>query len=159
MTDKLQPTEQDRHTFSHNGQKVYQWDQTLEEVNVYVDAPPGLAAKFLFCDIECQKVKFGIKGNPPFLDKPLERKCIKEDSFWTLEDGELHMTLTKMEKGAMWPAAFQGQTTDAMSADKDQKRLLLERFQQEHAGFDFSGAEVSGSCPDPRTFMEGVKYA
>ena len=35
------------------------------------------------------------------------------------------------------------------------KRLLLERFGQENPGFDFSGAEVNGSVPDPRVFMNG----
>ena len=68
MADRLLPTESERHTFTHNGQKVYQWDQTLEEVNIYVDVPEGCSAKFLFCDIDSQHLKFGIKGNPPFLD-------------------------------------------------------------------------------------------
>jgi hypothetical protein len=36
-----------------------------------------------------------------------------------------------------------------------QKRILLERFQEENPGFDFSGAEVNGTVPDPRTFMGG----
>ena len=32
------------------------------------------------------------------------------------------------------------------------------RFQEEHPGFDFSGAEFSGSAPDPRKFMGGVPH-
>ncbi len=39
-----------------------------------------------------------------------------------------------------------------------QKNILLERFQEENPGFDFSGAEVNGMVPDPRNFMGGVKY-
>jgi hypothetical protein len=37
------------------------------------------------------------------------------------------------------------------------KKLLLERFQEEHSGFDFSDAEVNGNVPDPRDFMGGIK--
>ena len=39
-----------------------------------------------------------------------------------------------------------------------QKSIMKERFQEENPGFDFSNAEFSGSCPDPRTFMGGVNY-
>ena len=35
---------------------------------------------------------------------------------------------------------------------------MLERFQEEHPGFDFSNAEFNGSIPNPRTFMGGVSY-
>jgi len=37
-----------------------------------------------------------------------------------------------------------------------QKGLMLERFQSEHAGFDFSGATFNGNVPDPKSFMKGV---
>jgi hypothetical protein len=36
--------------------------------------------------------------------------------------------------------------------------MLLERFQAEHPGFDFSGAEVTGAVPDPRTFLGGMRH-
>ncbi len=39
------------------------------------------------------------------------------------------------------------------------KNILLERFQQENPGFDFSDAKMNGNVPDPRNFMGGVKYA
>jgi len=39
---------------------------------------------------------------------------------------------------------------------EDQKRLMLERFQLENPGFDFSGAEFTGTVPDPRTFMRNL---
>jgi hypothetical protein len=57
-----------RHAFVHEGRKVYEWDQSLTDVNVYVEVPPGVRARDMFCDIERQHVRFGIKGNPPFLD-------------------------------------------------------------------------------------------
>lgn len=30
------------------------------------------------------------------------------ESFWTLEDGELHITLTKLDKAKPWDAALSG---------------------------------------------------
>ncbi len=66
MSDKLAPSE--RHVFSHQGRKVYEWDQTLAEVNVYVETPPGIRAKDMFCDILRQHIRFGMQGNPPFMD-------------------------------------------------------------------------------------------
>jgi hypothetical protein len=47
---------------------------------------------------------------------------------------------------------------DPMTHQEVQKKVMLERFQEEHPGFDFSGAEFNGMAPDPREFMGGVKY-
>eukprot|EP00238_Polyblepharides_amylifera_P007353 CAMPEP_0196585588 /NCGR_PEP_ID=MMETSP1081-20130531/51248_1 /TAXON_ID=36882 /ORGANISM="Pyramimonas amylifera, Strain CCMP720" /LENGTH=126 /DNA_ID=CAMNT_0041907187 /DNA_START=275 /DNA_END=655 /DNA_ORIENTATION=- len=125
---------------------------------MYVNVPPGIKAQQIFCDVHTRSLKFGIKGNPPFLEKAFHRPVIEGDSFWTLEDGVLHLTLAKMEKGQMWRGVLEGHDTDPVSADKDQKRLMLERFQEENPGFDFSGAEFNGACPDPRMFMGGISY-
>ena len=47
---------------------------------------------------------------------------------------------------------------DPLTQQEVQKSILLERFQEENPGFDFSGAEVNGMVPNPRDFMGGVKY-
>ena len=39
------------------------------------------------------------------------------------------------------------------------KSILLERFQEENPGFDFSEAKMDGNVPNAREFMGGVKYA
>jgi hypothetical protein len=84
---------------------------------------------------------------------------IVKESFWTLEDGEIHVNLQKMRKAETWTSAFAGHAPlDPLAAQADQSRILLERFGEEHPGFDFSGATVNGTVPDPRTFMDGVKY-
>lgn len=36
-------------------------------------------------------------------------------------------------------------------------RLLKNGVHAQHPGFDFSGAEVSGEAPNPRTFMGGLR--
>ncbi|ONM25715.1 NudC domain-containing protein 2 [Zea mays] len=81
-----------------------------------------------------------------------------DSSFWTIEDGEMHITLQKREKGKTWSSPIQGQgILDPYAADQEQKRLMLQRFQEENPGFDFSQAQFSGTCPDPRTFMGGIR--
>lgn len=48
------------------------------------------------------------------------------------EDGELHITLQKREKGKTWSSPIQGQgILDPYAADQEQKRLMLQRFQEE----------------------------
>lgn len=47
---------------------------------------------------------------------------------------------------------------DPLAQEESRKQMMLERFQQENPGFDFSNAEFNGAAPDPRTFMGGVKY-
>ncbi len=49
-------------------QLVYEWDQTVSEVNLYVSVPPGVRAKQLYVDILQTHIKFGMHPNPPFLD-------------------------------------------------------------------------------------------
>lgn len=47
---------------------------------------------------------------------------------------------------------------DPYTQSEVQKSLMLERFQEENPGFDFSGASFNGQVPDPKTFMGGVGY-
>mmetsp|Transcript_10917 Transcript_10917/g.32472 ORF Transcript_10917/g.32472 Transcript_10917/m.32472 type:complete len:160 (-) Transcript_10917:78-557(-) len=154
MADKLAPST--RHQFKHNGQTVYEWDQTFSEVNIYVEVPPGISSKALFCDITTSRVSLGIKGNPPYLAHDLSASCKKDESFWTLEDSTLHISLTKSAEGEPWPSAFAGHAIDAKTQQEDQQRLMLERFQMENPGFDFSGATFNGAVPNPRTFMKDI---
>eukprot|EP00850_Spirogloea_muscicola_P005203 SM000023S07659 [mRNA] locus=s23:774412:775853:+ [translate_table: standard] len=156
MAEKLAPTA--RHELVHQGRVVLEWDQTVEEVNLYVPLPPGARARQVFCDIAPRSIAVGLKGaSSRYLDHVLEAAVKSSESFWTIEDGVLHVTLQKVEKAHSWtsPLAGQGQL-DPYSADMEKRRLLLERFQLEHPGFDFSGANVNGACPDPDQFMGGL---
>eukprot|EP01111_Echinosteliopsis_oligospora_P012959 TRINITY_DN4530_c0_g1_i4.p1 TRINITY_DN4530_c0_g1~~TRINITY_DN4530_c0_g1_i4.p1 ORF type:complete len:154 (+),score=46.79 TRINITY_DN4530_c0_g1_i4:41-502(+) len=146
-----------RQKFQHNGRTIYEWDQTLEEVNIYVSPPQGITAKMIACEIEPQGISLGIKGNPPFIKEAFFATVKKKESFWTLEDGEIHISLQKMLKGEMWLSALKGQQPlDPLSEEEVKKKLMLERFQSENPGFDFSGAQFSGQAPDARTFMGGI---
>lgn len=52
----------------HAGKTVYEWEQSLEEVNLYIETPPGVKADRVDCKITPRHIRLGIKGNPPFLD-------------------------------------------------------------------------------------------
>lgn len=39
--------------------------------------------------------------------------------------------MDEWSKGESWPCALKGHVTNAMDAEEDKKRLLLERFQME----------------------------
>ncbi|KAM1148615.1 hypothetical protein ACFX2B_028996 [Malus domestica] len=135
MAEKLAPEK--RHSFVHNGQKVFEWDQTLEE---------------------SKHVEVGIKGNPPYLNHDLTCPVKTDCSFWTLEDDIMHITLQKRDKGQTWASPIVGEgQLNPYSTDLEQKRLMLQRFQEENPGFDFSQAQFTGGCPDPRTFMGGIR--
>lgn len=143
-----------RHVYSHAGKTVYEWDQSLSEVNIYVEVPQGVRAKQLTVSIKPQHLSVGIKDLPAYLDKELGGLVRVSESLWTLEDGVLHIQLAKAQADTTWASAIAGHELRADQQQEDQKRLLLERFQQEHPGFDFSSAEFSGGeVPDPRTFL------
>jgi hypothetical protein len=75
---------------------------------------------------------------------------------WTIEDGVLLITLSKAKKAETWPSVFKGHgTLDAVATEEAHKQMLLERFQAENPGFDFSQAAINGQVPDPRHFMGG----
>lgn len=156
MAEKLAPEK--RHQFIHKGQKVLEWDQTLEEVNIYIDLPPNVPKNKFTAKIESRHIQVGIKMCPPYLDHDLFAPVKTDSSFWTIEDEVMHLTLQKRDKGQTWSSPFHGQVgLDPLKTTEEQKRLMLQRFQEENPGFDFSQAEFSGNCPDPRSFMGGIR--
>lgn len=47
---------------------MFEWDQTLEEVNIYITLPPNVPKKLFYSKIESRHLEVGIKGNPPYLN-------------------------------------------------------------------------------------------
>jgi len=146
--------------FEHGGQTVYEWEQTLEDVSLYITPPPLVKASMLYCTITPSHLTLGLKGAPhPFIDETTAGSVKATESFWTLEDGELHILLQKASKGEVWPSALAGRgALDPLTSETVRKQLMLERFQEENPGFDFSNANFNGAVPDPQTFLGGVKY-
>eukprot|EP01017_Pseudomicrothorax_dubius_P031502 TRINITY_DN4035_c0_g1_i7.p1 TRINITY_DN4035_c0_g1~~TRINITY_DN4035_c0_g1_i7.p1 ORF type:complete len:180 (+),score=27.53 TRINITY_DN4035_c0_g1_i7:111-650(+) len=165
-----------RQKYIYKDQEIYEWEQTIDEVHIYIKPPkaclpkykdqvlkqlgPGQTLPKLEVEIKSGHIKVGIKGTKPYIDEDLEKTCVASDSIWCIEDDELHIILQKGLKADVWPSVFKGHGgVDELTKAEIQKKLLLERFQEENPGFDFSNAQFNGMAPDPRTFMGGVKYS
>ncbi|RLN61255.1 hypothetical protein BBJ29_001596 [Phytophthora kernoviae] len=148
-----------RRAFKHDGQDIYEWEQSLEEVNIFIKPPPGVTAQQIQCDITVNHVTLGLHGvMDKFLNHDLSSSVVVAESYWMLDSGELNINLQKMKKGFIWPSVFVGHgELDPMAQETTKQQMMLERFQEENPGFDFSNAEFNGAAPDPRTFMGGVK--
>ena len=85
---------------------------------------------------------------------------IPKDSFWTLEDNELiYIQLQKIKRHDSWVSVLAGQNEiDPFTKQEMDKKMMLEKFQRENPGFDFSGANFSGNLPqNPSTFGDDWK--
>lgn len=76
--------EENRLAFKHNGVTIYEWDQNLEEINVYFKPPKYALPKYLKENkatygenfvtakfeivIKPDHLTLGIKGQKPFID-------------------------------------------------------------------------------------------
>ena len=120
--------------FEYEGRTIYEWEQSLSEVNIYLEPPPEIPAKLFDIKITHNHLKVGLKDAPPFLDEDTGGIVIADDSLWTLTDGELNINLQKMNKAEAWDCALKGQlgnTLDAFTKEETKKKLMLERFQEE----------------------------
>ena len=154
----------------------YEWNQNVEEVNLNVTCEVGLSAKKVKCIITTTHLQLktsdgggggggggegegeGEGGDKVLLDHKTVGQVKPDESFWTIDSkrGVINITLQKSHEGKTWSSVFQGhETLDHQAKESEQRRLLLERFQLEHPGFDFSGAEINGAVPDASTFMGG----
>ena len=162
--------------YTFEGRLIYEWEQSLEEVNIYIIPPPGVTSSqfvigivceiiivfhsYIVIDIGHHHLKVGLKSTTQaYIDEDTGGPVKPNESMWTLVDKELNINLQKMNKGEVWDCALQGQggqQLDVLAKEEAKKKILLERFQEEHPGFDFSGAEFNGAVPDARTFLGGV---
>ena len=120
--------------FEHDGRTIYEWEQSLTEVNIYLEPPPEIPSKMFEIVIAHKHLRVGIKGAPPFIDEDTGGPVIPDDSLWTLIDGELNINLQKMNKAEAWDCALMGQSgnkIDAFTKEETKKKLMLERFQEE----------------------------
>lgn len=61
----------------------------------------------------------GLKGSPPFLDEDLAGQVKSSESYWMIEDDELHIQLCKLSKAETWSQACKGhQSLDPMTQNE-----------------------------------------
>jgi hypothetical protein len=51
-----------------SGRLIYEWDQTIEEVNIYIDPPAGVTKDVLEIVIQPKRVSVGVKSTPPYIN-------------------------------------------------------------------------------------------
>jgi hypothetical protein len=161
-----------RYAFEFNGQTIYEWEQTLEDVTIYVKPPPTVEkGNQIRCQISPSHLQLGLQGGAQwFLSEPTGGLVDVSESTWSLEEDDANprqklicIYLIKAHKAEQWDTALAGRhsttTLDPVAKEQVKKELMLERFQEENPGFDFRGADFNGAVPDPREFMGGVKYS
>ena len=144
--------------FRYDGRLIYEFEQTLSEVVMYIPTPATKASEIV-CRLLPSKVQIGLRGaDRLFLDEATYQAIDTDESTWTFGQ-QLEVYLQKANKGVVWPSIFQGGVElNPSQLETVRQELMLERFGEENPGFDFRGAEFNGSVPDPRTFMGGVGY-
>ncbi|XP_077618419.1 nudC domain-containing protein 2 isoform X1 [Crocuta crocuta] len=125
-----------------------QWYQTLEEVFIEVQVPPGTRAQDIQCGLQSRHVALAVGGRE-ILKGKLFDSTIADEGTWTLEDRKMVrivLTKTKRDAANCWTSLLESEyAADPWVQDQMQRKLTLERFQKENPGFDFSGAEISGN--------------
>ncbi|XP_033923098.1 nudC domain-containing protein 2 [Melopsittacus undulatus] len=124
------------------------WYQTLEEVFIEVQVPPGTRAKDICCSLQSQHIALSVRGQDVLQGKLFD-STVTDEGTWTLEDRKLIQIVlmkTNRDAGNCWTSLLENEyAADPWVQDQMQRKLTLERFQKENPGFDFSGAEISGN--------------
>eukprot|EP01088_Endostelium_zonatum_P011558 TRINITY_DN25704_c0_g1_i1.p1 TRINITY_DN25704_c0_g1~~TRINITY_DN25704_c0_g1_i1.p1 ORF type:complete len:155 (-),score=45.70 TRINITY_DN25704_c0_g1_i1:137-601(-) len=136
----------------------YVWSQTIDEVHVTIMLPKGTTGKQLEVKITNTELIVKLKSESECRVKgEFAGQVKKGDCLWTLEDNEkLVINLSKGKHHESWPSLLKGEhVLDPFMKEKMDKKMMLEKFQKENPGFDFSGAEFTGQIPkDPTNFMK-----
>lgn len=173
--DDFKKQSQGRQKFIYDGQVIYEWEQTLEDVLIYIKTPEVLLEKNkeivrknlkvgqkmpkLEVEFKCDNLKIQISGADPYINEKLTSKVRNSECLWEIDGEEIIITLPKALKGETWKSVFIGHgNLNELQLEEVKKKMLKERFQEEHGGFDFSDANISGNVPDPKNFLGGLKY-
>ncbi|KAK4308201.1 hypothetical protein Pmani_020089 [Petrolisthes manimaculis] len=122
------------------------WWQTVAEVHVEVDVPPGTRAKFIQVSVKPSHIRAVVLDKVIF-EGPLFAVVRADEAMWTLEDKKtIHLVMTKADacsKETAWESLLKDDfLADPWTFHEMRKKLDLERFQIENPGFDFSGATL-----------------
>uniref|UniRef100_A0A914XFM7 CS domain-containing protein n=2 Tax=Plectus sambesii TaxID=2011161 RepID=A0A914XFM7_9BILA len=127
------------------------WWQTVDEVHIEASLDEPVTTKDLAIVIKNNRISLTVKGKV-FFQGELCKVIQADESTWTLEDKKLiRILLAKANPGAdnLWSALLANTEDDyavhPFTLDEMQKKLTLERFQKEHPGMDFSGADITGN--------------
>ena len=79
-----------RYTFLYDGTQVYQWEQTMDDVTIYVKAPSHVTkGNQVSIQIQPTHLKLGLFGGTQwFLDEPTFGTVDVSESTWSLEEDD-----------------------------------------------------------------------
>ncbi|KAH8582936.1 CS domain-containing protein [Cryptosporidium sp. chipmunk genotype I] len=159
--------------FDNIGRLKYTWEQNLDEVILYFTAENmyfnqekvmkctnKVNKEDLHIKITCNRLTIQNKStNYVIFDDAIFDTVDTSESLWYIENNELIIQLSKMRKGSVWKSVIKSDESSLNPIDIEnmKKQMMLERFQRENPGFDFSNAEFNGNIPDPRKFMGGIR--
>jgi hypothetical protein len=121
-----------RFMYLYNGSMVYEWEQSLQEVTLYIMAPPFLLQdpKRIVCTIASNHLVLGQQQqqqqqqqrNPDtplhyFLDEDTWQTVDVRESTWCIEDSCIVIYLHKANKGIVWETVLKGRQDSTDTAD------------------------------------------
>jgi hypothetical protein len=66
---KTKKGKEGRFKFEYEGRTIYEWEQSLEEVNIYLEPPPGVSRHLIAINIGHTHLTVGLQNTPPFIDE------------------------------------------------------------------------------------------
>ena len=154
MDDKLAPAKRRKQKLPSG--VVVAWDQTFNEVNLYVPTSAAVPTKRvqvrIASDAATVVVASGV-GKEVLLDAlKFYARVVSDESVWTrdTETGEVHCQFAKVKRGEPWKSCFlttedKGEDEDEGEEEEDRMRMMRERLTRENPGFDFTEATFEGS--------------
>ncbi|KAG8197260.1 hypothetical protein JTE90_007508 [Oedothorax gibbosus] len=135
------------------------WWQTVSEVLIEVNIPEGTPGKQCKVSISPNHIECRVLDKTIFKGDTY-KTVHPEESTWTVEERKKIVILLekaeKFENQNHWVGLLKDDyLANPLQQNEMLKKLDLEKFQMEHPGFDFSGAELSKTydnhpvLPDP----------
>ncbi|KAF6166299.1 hypothetical protein GIB67_038960 [Kingdonia uniflora] len=104
----------------------YSWTQTLQEVTVNIPIPRGTKSRFINFELKKNRLKVGLKGQPPIIEvRDLYETVKVDDCFWSIEDGSfISVLLTKQNQMEWWKYVVKGEPeVDTQKVEPENSKL------------------------------------
>ena len=147
------------------GEPDYVWSETGDSVTVWFSLGKAASKSDLVVDKTSTTLKVTYK-NQLRLEGQLAHGIVTDESLWTLSEGKLEITLTKLDKDVAWNELVRGDTRgrkviDPETASEWHQRLIHLTTEEMDAEFggpkpDLFPGEVSEECdafPSEETYL------
>ena len=121
--------------------KGYSWTQTMDEVKVRFPIDKSVRGKNIAYSLTPTELSVGVKGQDPVVSGKLGGRVVPGESLWSIEeDGEgkvVEIVMQKQVRHQKWDSVVEGgPAADPFTAETMEKKMLLEKMQRQHPGFD-----------------------